>query len=173
MKHRLFLCFSTLYTMLLPRFYLFYIYIIVLRYIAFSRYIFVVFMVFCIKSHLVLGVLPCIFIASFECVSPCLARNQARSIGFLPPYHRVFHSQIGVFVWAWRISIWQQRRYAGWLVGWLVRLRSFRLFSLGQIAACRSLIIMPVFDKILSSGGFSSGLHTFETLSKHAFFGEF
>ena len=36
----------------------------------------------------------------------------------------------------------------GWLVGWLVRLRSFRLFRLGQIVACRSLIIMPVFDKI-------------------------
>ena len=106
--------------MLLPRFYLFYIHIIVLRYIAFSRYIFVVLWVFCIKSRLVYGVLPCIFIASFECISPCLARNQARFISLLPPYHRVFHSLICVFLGAWRISIWQQRRYIGWLVGWLV-----------------------------------------------------
>ncbi len=128
---------------------------------------------FCIKSRLVYGVLPCIFIASFERISPCLARNQARFINLLPPYHRVFHSLICVFLGAWRISIWQQRRYIGWLVGWLVRLRSFRLFRLGQVVACRTLIIMPVFDKILSSGGFLSGLHTFEILSKHAFFGDF
>lgn len=43
-KHRLFLRFSPLYIPFLSRFCLFYINIIVLKYISFSRYFFVVFM---------------------------------------------------------------------------------------------------------------------------------
>lgn len=81
-----------------------------------------------------------------------------------------FFALKSVFLGVWRISIWQQRRYVGWLVG------HFGLFgsdSFGQIVACRSPIIAPVFDKMLSSGRYLSGFTSFETLSKHAFFGDF
>lgn len=66
----------------------------------------------------------------------------------------------------------------GWLVGWLVSwlVGQFGFFgsdSFGQIVTCRSLIIAPVFDKMLSSGRSLSGFTSVETLSKHAFFGDF
>lgn len=93
-----FCVFSPLYIPLLSRFYLFYINIVVLGYVDFSRYLFVVFMgILVLNQVLFYGVLRRVFVALFERISPCLAQNRARFIGFLPPCHRVFRSQIGVF----------------------------------------------------------------------------
>ena len=152
-KHRLFLRFSPLYIPLLPRFYLFYIHIIVLRYIAFSRYFFVVFMsIFALNHVLFYGVLQRVFVALFERISPCLAKNRARFIGFFATLPPSFSLSNRCFIVARCFPTLQQRRYVGWLVGWLVGTDSF-----GQIVACRSPIIAPVFYKMLSSGRSSSG----------------
>ena len=150
-KHRLFLRFSPLYIPLLPRFYLFYIHIIVLGYVDFSRYLFVVFMgIFALNHVLFYGVLPCIFIASFECISPCLTQNQARFIGLFRPVTEFFALK-SVFYCGSLFSNIATKEIC-WLVGWLVGTDSF-----GQIVACRLFIIVPVFDKMLSSGRSLSG----------------
>lgn len=173
-KHRLFLRFSPLYIPLLSRFYLFYINIIVLGYVDFSRYLFVVFMgILVLNQVLFYGVLQRVLLLCLSVSRLVWQKTELVLSVFLPPCHRVFRSQIGVFVWAWSISTWQQRKYVGWLAGWLVRLRSFRLFRLGQIVACRSPIIAPVFDKMLSSEDLWAVLRVFVTLSKHAYFGDF
>lgn len=172
-KHRLFLRFSPLYIPLLFRFYLFYIHIILLRYVDFSRYLFVVFMgIFALNHVLFYGVLPCIFIASFEHISPCLAQNQVRFIGLCHPATEFFALK-SVFYCGSLFSNMATKEIC-WLVGWLVG--QFGLFgsdSFGQIVACRSFIIMPVFDKMLSSGSFSSGFTSVCNIVKTCVFRRF
>ncbi|UKI20766.1 MAG: hypothetical protein L6V83_03945 [Christensenella sp.] len=64
----------------------------------------------------------------------------------------------------------------GWLVGWLVGWFDYVLLgSLGSDKlwlADRSLSCL-FLTKYYHQAVFSSVLHTFETLSKHAFFGDF
>lgn len=173
-KHRLFLRFSPLYIPLLSRFYLFYINIIVLGYVDFSRYLFVVFMgILVLNQVLFYGVLQRVLLLCLSVSRLVWQKTELVLSVFLPPCHRVFRSQIGVFVWAWSISTWQQRKYVGWLAGWLVRLRSFRLFRLGQIVACRSPIIAPVFDKMLSSDRSLSGFTSVCNIVKACVFRRF
>lgn len=117
---------------------------------------------FVLNQVLFCGVLSCDFIALFECISPRLAQNRARLSAFYHPATEFSLSNRCFCLGLEHLSL--ATKEICWLVGWLVRLHSFRLFRLGQIVACRLLIIMPVFDKILSSDGFSSDLHTFETL---------
>ena len=54
-----------------------------LGYVDFSRYLFVVFMgILVLNQVLFYGVLQRVFVALFERISPCLAQNRARFIGF-------------------------------------------------------------------------------------------
>lgn len=87
-----------------------------LGYVDFSRYLFVVFMgILVLNQVLFYGVLQRVFVALFERISPCLAQNRARFIGFLPPCHRVFRSQIGVFRCLAHFNI--ATKEVCWLVG--------------------------------------------------------
>ena len=171
-KHRLFLRFSPLYIPLLFRFYLFYIHIILLRYVDFSRYLFVVFMgIFALNHVLFYGVLPCIFIASFECISHCLAQNQVRFIGLCHPATEFFALK-SVFYCGSLFSNMATKEIC-WLVGWLVNSVCLALIVSDKLwLADRSLSCLFLI-KCYHQAAFRAALRAFVTLSKHAFFGDF